>query len=201
MKNNATKTVNGEDRAKKNSVPRQRARKTQSKSYFGWSDAECQSFGINRQEAEVAWCLLHGAKPLEAIAISGYHPSSDIRLITSRISYLQAARAMTVHYSNAVAVPLAIRVNVEIAGSRTAPESSRVGAAKNLVSYAESSLDAFKQEFGGKSGELTLEQLTKAVRHLEQTKHAPGNLARITDVDGQNVVQTPSTDDYLSDFL
>lgn len=183
MKNNAMKSVNASD----NSI-------STPLDDFPWTEQECGALGVDRQLAFLAWNILQGASEINALTKSGYDPRlTKMWLIASKPSYLRAMRVMSTQYLNAVAFPISVKALVAIAQNNLANDAARVKAANVLMEYSNSTLQAFKDEFGKGGKDMSPDALDKMIRHLEGTTH---------DVmaDVQIPVQMDTVDDYLTDM-
>lgn len=176
---------------------------------FAWSEADCQALGIERRDAMLAWKVLQerfDKKPDMSILISmGYGDTTDFDNIVLHPNYMRAMRVMLAQWLNVIAVPEAVRTQLNIARSEKAPEAVRVKAAKNLIDHAEQALERFRQEYGRPVDELDPEALQRVISYLEGLKGAGMNIVSSIDerrvVDVQSLSIMPVAQDYLSDLM
>lgn len=191
MGENAMKTTNGEDIV------------------FAWSEEDCRALGIERRDAILAWKVLSRDKGTKIknddLPSYGYDLGLKYSDVVVHPNYLRALRVMTTQYTNAICLPAAIRVNLEIAEDVAQPAAARVKAAGKLMDYAEQSLDKFRAEFNKGHDELPPEDLARVIKYLESLRAAGLQVESVKSpertIDVQSFVQPASADAYLADLL
>jgi len=177
---------------------------------FAWSEQDCQALGIERRDAILAWKVLSrdkGAKIQNADLVTyGYHEQVKYSDAVVHPNYLRALRVMTTQYTNAICLPAAIRVNLEIAEDPAQPAAARVKAAGKLIDYAEQSLERFRKEFHKDADQLEPEDLARVIKYLEGMRAAGLQVESLKEpimrtIDVHSLVQSPVSDTYLSDLL
>ena len=173
---------------------------------FAWSEQDCQALGIERRDAILAWKVLQERVrgPLTEVELMamGYEQGSSFDDIILLPNYSRALRIMLTQWLNVVGLPEAARTHYNMARSTKAPEAVRVKAAKHLTDLAAEMLQSFKDEYGKPADEMDPETLARVIRQLEKSRVVTvlDTLENRT-IDVHSLVQSASSDTYLSDLL